>query len=117
MVSSNASGGMEYYRFEDILQQKEKAEYVFRDRVHNEYYQSHGIFQRKGDSMTFRTMLYTSLKVREYALMRSTDPLKKGKLVRDKLNSVETIYNLADGITNTAFASPVLSKDGTYMAA
>lgn len=105
--SPYSKAGMEYYRFEDILNQGESAKPAFSDFRHNQFYQSSAEYSDSTvERRHFRTLLFSTLSARDYVIT------KNGESVSAK---PENLVYVCESVHKN-LAQPILSKDGKFMA-
>lgn len=101
--------GMRYFKFDDVLKEQKDAKPVMNDREHSNWY--HSAAELPGstpENYKFRTMLYGN-SYRDYQISYDKDGKMKGS------SGTKTKYackNLTGDLD-----SPILSKDGTEVAA
>jgi hypothetical protein len=109
LASPLHNDGMRYYKFDEILDKKKDAKPVMNDPDHNNWY--HSAAELPGstpENFKFRTMLYGN-SYRDYELSYKKD----GKLK----DSTESKTKYACQNLTSSLNSPILSKDGTEVAA
>lgn len=109
LASPLHNDGMRYYKFDDILLKKQSADPVMNDPDHSNWY--HSAAELPGSSkenFKFRTMLYGN-EYRDYQISYDKDGKLKGS---SGTKTKMACLNLTNGLD-----SPILSKDGTEVAA
>lgn len=103
------ANGMRYYRMSDVLEKKADAKPVMNDPDHDQWY--HSAAELPGstkDKPKFRTMLYSE-RYRDYSISFDKNGAVKEST---KTETKRACQNLTERLS-----SPILSKDGTEVAA
>jgi len=105
---------MQYYGFNQVLDKQKKATSLFSDREHNQFY--HSSAELPGSTTTnikFRTLLWQKGLCKDYELVP-----ENGKLVNKSTSKQYRLcQNLYSENGDDFLGSPILSKDGTEVAA